>query len=160
MSQLAGAHAHSDTKHISGHDDFLMRFRKNLVKELVLSTKIMRTVFGIIFAVVFGFFFFIIEFDFAKKFFALVFLPTATYIMGKYLTLLPMTIIIAVTIVSLFSLANAKEGDDVFNWFGDIIGSIVEASTAKSGGEVPLSKRIFGFMVLSTVASFFIVFLV
>jgi hypothetical protein len=160
MSQLAGAHAHSDTKHTSGHDDFLVRFRKNLVKELILSIKIMRMAFGVIFAVVFGFFFFIKEFDFAKKFFALAFLPAATYIMGTYLTLLPMTIIIAVTIVSLFSLANAKEGDDVFNWFGDIIGSVVEASTAGSKDEISLSKKIFGFVVLSSVASFFIVFLI
>jgi hypothetical protein len=130
------------------------------VKEMILTSKIMRTTFGIFFALVVGIMLFISEFDFMRKLFALVFLPIAIYIIGKYLTLLPMALIIGITLISAFSLVNSEEGDAMFHWYGNIIGSVFEGVPGSSTGETSLSKKLLGFVLLSAVASFFIVFLV
>ena len=140
-------------------DDFLVRFQKNLVKEIVTAGKIAKTIFGIFFAITLGIILFVSEFDLTKKFFACAFIPVVILLIGTYLTLLPMYLVIAVTLMALYSLASADEGAKLAGWFDGMVDSIFEGpgSTSK---DVPLSKKLLGFMALSAVASFFIVFLV
>ena len=148
---------HEKSSH--SRDDFLARFMKNLAKEIAASVKVLRTTCGIIFAIMLGVFLFIAEFGLTQKIFAFAFLPVVVFIMGTYLTLLPMYIVIAVTCITLYSLANSDEGTSLVSFVDNLFGSVFEIA-GPSSETTPLHKKLFGFMVISAVASFFIIFLV
>lgn len=157
MNAHAQTH-HSD--HIRSRDDFSVRFRKNLMKELVQALKAARCLFGFFFAFIFGVVLFISEFDFVKKFFAVAFIPVVLFFVGKYLTILPIYLVIAVAITSILSLSSSEEGAGLSGWFSNSIGSFSEAFSGAPSAETSLSQKLLGFMALSAVASFFIIFLI
>lgn len=157
MNKLAHT---SHEKSSRTRDDFLARFMKNLAKEIVLTARVIRSTFGIIFALLLGIVLFLSEFDLIKKFFAFALFPAVIFLIGTYLTLLPMYLVIAITCVSFYSLTTSDEGSSLVKWFSHLFSSLSEGLGEPSNSKVSLSKKLFGFVALSAIASFFIVFLV
>jgi len=157
MSQVISTHYSKRTK---SHDDFLSRLRKNLIKEVVVVSKIVRIAFGLIFAISLGIMLFLSEFDIVKKFFALAFLPVVIFLIGKYLTLLPMYLVMGIALMSILSLASSEEGDNLVSWISGMMSSLSEGLSGSSPTTTSLTQKLLGFVTLSAVASFFIVYLV
>lgn len=148
---------HEKTTHAQG--GFGARLRKNLGKELATISSIARPVFGMTFALILGILLFISEFNLVRMIFALIALPLGIFFVGKYLTLLPMYIVIGMAVISIVSISSSDKGDNLVNWFTEIIDSFLGAFKKVESKSSTLSQKLFRFVMFSAVASFFLVFL-
>lgn len=154
------------SKHLSVHqtkqgftkDDFLARFRKNLINELLLVIQIAGTIVRLCMILFIGIMVFLSGFNFVRILFALIAPVLFIFIVGSYFTLLPAYLVAGITLVSIASLASSEKGDSLVDWFAEIISSLsigLSASTPSS-----ISQKLMGFVGLSAIASLFLVFLV
>jgi hypothetical protein len=82
------------------HDDFLVRFRQNLKKETKWALSLLRFIFyAILSTFLYGFIKWLFEFDEAKAFFAVIVPPIVVYLLGEYLTLIPVFFVVALMLV-------------------------------------------------------------
>jgi hypothetical protein len=87
---------HAHTK----HDDFLVRFRQNLKKETKWGISLLRFIFYTILSTfLYGFIKWLFEFGEAKAFFAVIMPPLLVYLLGEYLTLIPVFFVVALMLV-------------------------------------------------------------
>lgn len=98
---LHGEHIkHVDTHAHSTQDDFLVRFRQNLLKETKWGISLLRFIFyTILSAFFYGFITWLFEFDEVKAFFAVIMPPLVIYFLGEYLTLIPIFFVVALMLV-------------------------------------------------------------
>lgn len=82
---------HTGNHHAHGaHDDFLVRFRQNLWKEIKsVLYWFFFVVYSILFSLLYGFLMWLFEFDDAKAVAAVIVPPLVVYFVGQYLTLIP-----------------------------------------------------------------------
>lgn len=139
---------------------FWLRLGKNLSKEMSTISSIIRPLFGLVFAIIFGTLLFILEFNLVRIILALVALPVSTFLLGKYFTLLPNEIVIGMTIISIVSLSASQKGDKLVSWFGEIIEAILGGFKKVPSEPTPLPQKIFRFVLLFAVVSFFILLLI
>jgi hypothetical protein len=149
--------AHTKT-HAQAHDDFLIRFRKNLLKELLLTLAFIGAFFRISMALLVGIAVFLRQFDFPKLVLALIIPPLFIFIVGNYFSLLSTNLVIAMTAISIMSLFLSEPGDNFVDWFSKIIDSLSEMA-AGSSTPATLSQKLMGFVGFSAIASLFIVFI-
>ncbi len=156
---IMNQHAHMhETAPISAHADFLARFKKNLRKELA---GVLQTVFFIIRLIcisLIGIFLFIKEFNISSILFALIAPPLFIFLVGSNLTLLSKYLIALMVSASIISLYSSKEGESFIGWIDDVIHSLMEGSAESANSS--LSQKLMGFVILSAIISFFLVFLV
>lgn len=150
--------AHTET-HVRKHDDFLSRFRKNLLSELLLILTIMGAIFRITMTLLMGIMLFLGEFDFPKLVLALIVPPLFIFIIGSHFTLLSSALIISMTSVSIMSLFLSEQGDNFVDWFSKIIDSLFEMADGVTKPS-SLSQKLMGFVGFSAIASLFIIFIV
>lgn len=151
------AHMH-ETAPVSTHADFLARFKKNLVKELVSALGLVLFLIKLFLITTLGIFLFVKDFKFVKIVFALIAPPLFIYIVGSNLTLLSTSLVILMAFVSIMTLYIDKEGDGLVGWFNDVILSLFEGTAESSSSTI--TQKLMGFVALSAFVSFFIVFIV
>jgi fatty acid desaturase len=84
------------------HDDFLVRFRQNLLKETKWGLSVLSFVlYTIILTTLIGFIQWLFEFDEVKAFFGVLFPPFFIYYFGEYLTLIPTFFVIVLMMLPL-----------------------------------------------------------
>ncbi len=132
MNQLIQIH---QGKSIHTHDDFLKRFRKNLLKELRAISSILTVIMAFVKTFLLGAVLFIFEFELFKEVLSIIFPSVAIFLIGYYLTLLPFYIV--------FPLACIPA----------IMFPLYEVTAGK------VAKRILGFLGVAMFFSLFIVFL-
>ncbi len=115
---------------------FWMRFRKNLIKELVTSFMMIGFLINLTLVSILGIILFINEFDFVKQILTIVTPPAFIFLAGKYLTLLPMYIVIPLACIPILSII-------LYN--------------SKNNGAI---RGVIGFIVISIIASLFLVFFI
>jgi hypothetical protein len=147
------------TTDVRSHDDFLARFTKNLLKETIFALKSIGVIFRMFMILCIGIILFLREFKFMKIVFALILPPLFIVIVGNYFTLLPTNLVIVLALVSAISLAQSEQGTSLTDWISEMIASLLEKSHEASK-PASLSQKLMGFVVLSSIASLFIVFLV
>lgn len=76
------------------HNTFLVRFQKNLLLEISKALLVLRTFFVFVSSIVYGALLFLFDFDIVKDVFWFLFPYLAFYVIGLYLTLLPMYVVI------------------------------------------------------------------
>ncbi len=74
--------------------DFFFRFKENLVKELLLVLSVGVTVYAYVAAGLYGIILFLLEIKELRSVIGYVLLPFLIYYFGKYLTLLPISVVI------------------------------------------------------------------
>ncbi len=123
-------------KHTHSENVFFMRFRKNLIKELVASLKMISFLINLTLVSILGIVLFMNEFDFVKQILTIAIPPAFIFLAGKYLTLLPMYLVVPLACIPIASiiLYNSKNN-------GAIRGAI-------------------GFVGVSILASLFLVFFI
>lgn len=149
--------AHTET-HAHTHDDFLVRFKKNLFNELLLALKKIGAFLRISMTLLIGVMLFLGEFNFMKIVLILIILPLFIFIVGSHFTLLSTGLIIAMTSVSIMSLFVSEPGDNFVEWFSEIVSSLFEGTSEASSSS--LSQKMMGFVTLSAFVSLFLVFLI
>ena len=151
---------HTDTEtHAHIHDDFLVRFRKNLLSEFLLALTIIGAVFRIMMTLLIGIMLFLREFNFVKIVLALIIPPLFIFIVGSHFTLLTTGLVIFMVSVSIMSLFLSEQGDNFVGWFSEIIDSLFER-VAESPKSSSLSQKLMGFVAFSAIVSLFIIFIV
>jgi hypothetical protein len=149
--------AHTKT-HAHTHDDFLLRFRKNLLLELIATIKIIGAIFRVTMALLIGIMLFVREFDFPKLVLALLVPPLFIYMIGSHFTLLSTALVISMTSVSIMSLFLSEQGDSFVDWFSKIVDSLFEMADGVTKPS-SLSQKLMGFVGFSAIASLFIIFI-
>ena len=94
---------HIENHHAHGaHDDFLVRFRHNLWKEIksVLYWFFFAT-YSISFSLLYGFLIWLFEFDDTKAVAAIILPPLVVYFVGQYLTLIPTLFVLMLMLLPL-----------------------------------------------------------
>ena len=99
MNQQVIVHSY---EHTLSYDTFLTRFRKNLIKEFVSILISIREILSVFLVSIVGVILFVFEFSLFKKVLSVVLPPVAIFLIGKYLTLLPMYAVIPLTVASIF----------------------------------------------------------
>lgn len=150
-------HMHTTTS-ISTHADFLVRLKKNFLKELLRVFHAVSFLIKILLLIIIGVILFVKEFSFARIVVAVSMPPLFIYIVGNHLTLLPVYLVTIMALVSIVSLASSKEGSNLMEWFTEIIDTIFQVSIESSPSTI--SQKLIGFVALSAIVSFFIVFFV
>lgn len=148
---------HTET-HAPAHDDFLARFRKNLLIELLAALKVMRAIILITMALFVGIVVFLGQFNFLKIVLALIIPPLFIFVVGSYFTLLPTALVVVITSVSIMSLFISEQGDNFVDWFSKIIDSLFEVAGGSSTPST-LSQKLMGFVSFSAIVSLFAVFI-
>ncbi len=97
MNQHLAGSIHGTT---STHDEFFVKFKKNLYKELILAWEIICLIHNVFRALFVGIILFIFEFPLAKEVASIIVPPVGIFLAGKYLTLLPMFIVIPLSIAA------------------------------------------------------------
>jgi hypothetical protein len=146
-------HAEHEEVHTSTHDDFPVRLKKNLLKELLFALKNSIVCYRILMTLIIGVILFLKEFDFVKILLPLIIPPVIIFFVGSHLTLLPGYLVFGMTIVAIMSLSLSEKGEKLGEWFVAIWASLFEG-TAESTSS-PLPQKLIGFVGFSAVVSFF-----
>lgn len=149
--------AHTEN-HAPAHDDFLARFRKNLLKELHLTLTCIGAFIRICMALFVGIMIFLGQFNFLKLVLALSIPPLFIFIVGSHFTRLSTALVIGMTSVSIMSLFVSEQGDNFVDWFSKIIDSLFEMADGVTKPS-SLSQKLMGFVSFSAIVSLFVVFI-
>ncbi len=130
-------HTHAN-KEIHGQipSDFLIRFRKNLIRELVSVLQYFSFFIRVVMVTFFGVLTFLGEFSILKTILQIVLPPVMIFVFGKYLTVLPMYLVIFLSSVPVV----------IFALYNTVLSKI--------------TLVIIGFISISVVYSLFAIFLV